>query len=161
MASCGAVFQSVRTPVRSLMGRHDELVERAIHVAKTSEHAKWQLGAVLTRNSRTLSSAPNRFRNNPWISHLHATYHAEQAALRKGLLNSARGTTMYVARVARDGTTRMARPCARCMKAMYEAGVREVVYTTDDGSYKIERVVDLPTNSSDSGVDTAAGEHVL
>jgi hypothetical protein len=47
------------------------------------------------------------------------------------------------------------------MKAMYEAGVREVVYTTDDGSYKIERVVDLPTNSSDSGVDTAAGEHVL
>lgn len=138
------------------MGRHDALVERAIHVAKTSQHERWQLGAVLTRNRKTLSSAPNRFRNYPWISHIHATYHAEQAALRKGLLNSARGTTMYVARVGKDGSVRMARPCSRCMKAMYEAGVREVVYTTDDGSYKIERVKDLPTDSSNSGVDTEA-----
>lgn len=151
----------VRTGVRISMGRHEALLERAILVAKTSEHEKWQLGAVLTRNSRTLSSAPNRFRNFPWISHIHATYHAEQAALRKGLLNSARGTTMYVARVAKDGSTRLARPCARCMKVMYEAGVREVVYTTDDGSYKIERVTDLPQISSDSGVDTAADDRVM
>lgn len=63
---------------------------------------------------------------------------------------------MYVARVARDGSTKMARPCSKCMKALYEAGVREVVYTTDDGSYKIERVKDLPADSSNSGVDTRA-----
>jgi len=68
---------------------------------------------------------------------------------------------MYVARVAKDGSTRLARPCARCMKVMYEAGVREVVYTTDDGSYKIERVTDLPQISSDSGVDTAADDRVM
>lgn len=128
------------------MSRHEALVERAIHVAKTSEHAKWQLGAVLTRGSKALSSAPNRFRNHPWISHIHATYHAEMAALRKAALNSARGTTIYVARVDQRGQTRLARPCPKCMKNLYEAGVREVVYTTDEGqgSYQVERVRDLP-----------------
>lgn len=37
----------------------------------------------------------------------------------------------------------MARPCDRCMRTLYEAGVREVVYTTNDGSYKVERVPEL------------------
>ena len=68
------------------------------------------------------------------------------AALRKAALNSARGTTIYVARVDQRGETRLARPCSKCMKSLYEAGVREVVYTTDagQGSYKVERVRDLP-----------------
>lgn len=126
------------------MSRHEGLIERAVQVAKTSEHVKWSLGAVLTRGSKTLSSAPNRFRNHPWISHTHATYHAEMATLRKAALNSARGTTIYVARVDKFGVTRMARPCHKCMKGLYEAGVREVVYTTDDGKYRVERVRDLP-----------------
>jgi deoxycytidylate deaminase len=68
---------------------------------------------------------------------------------------------MYVARVAKDGSTRLARPCPRCMKVMYEAGVREVVYTTDDGSYKIERVKDLPAKNLLSGLDTGVNDPVM
>jgi len=131
-----------------------------MRVAKTSKHEKWQLGAVLTRGSTFLSSAPNKFRNHPWISHLHATRHAEMEAVRK-CLNGTRGSTIYVARVDKNGLPRMARPCPKCMNALYHAGVREVVYTTDEGSYKIERVKDLPTNYLDSGVDTRSGEPVL
>lgn len=132
------------------MSRHDALVERAIKVASTSEHAKWQLGAVLVRGTKALGSAPNRFRNYPWISHTQATYHAEMAALRRASLNSARGTTIYVARVDKYGVTRLARPCKKCMKNLYEAGVREVVYTTDagEGKYQVERVRDLPVLTS-------------
>lgn len=140
------------------MGRHTALIEKAITVAGSSEHERWQLGAVLSRNSRPISSAPNRFRNPPRISHLHATYHAEMAALRKGLLNSARGTTMYVARLSSAGETRMARPCSKCMKTLYQAGVREVVYTTDegDGKFLVERVRDLPRQITQIVVDTVA-----
>lgn len=125
------------------MSRHDRLVERAIQVAKTSEHEKWQLGAVMTRGSTFLSSAPNKFRNFPWISHIHATYHAETQALRRCLLNGSRGATMYVARVDSKGYTRIARPCDKCMRTLYEAGVREVVYTNNEGSYTVERVPEL------------------
>lgn len=130
-----------------------------MRVAMTSKHAKWQLGAVLTRGSTFLSSAPNKHRNPPWVNHLHATRHAEREALRKSL-NGTRGTTIYVARVDRNGNAKMARPCSHCMHALYLAGVREVVYTTDDGSYKIERVKDLPKINLDSGVDTRSADHV-
>lgn len=137
------------------MGRHDRLIEQALRVAQTSQHRKWRLGAVLTRGSTFLSSAPNKFRNHPWINPLHATTHAEMATIKKSL-NGTRGTTIYVARADKDGLARMARPCHRCMKELYLAGVREVVYTTDDGSYKVERVKDLPPDSSNMGVDTEA-----
>ena len=73
------------------MSRHDRLVERAIQVAKTSRHEKWQLGAVMTRGSTFLSSAPNKFRNFPWVSHVHATFHAETQALRRCLLTEHAG----------------------------------------------------------------------
>lgn len=91
---------------------------------------------------------------------MNATEHAEMAALRKGLLNSARGSTMYVARINSAGETRLARPCNRCMKRLYHAGVREVVYTTNDGSYKVERVRDLPQLTVKLGLDTRSAQPV-
>jgi tRNA(Arg) A34 adenosine deaminase TadA len=64
---------------------HDRYIERAILVASTSEY-RWQLGSVIVNNGNVLSSATNRFRNPPTINYLHATYHAEMAALRRCLL---------------------------------------------------------------------------
>ena len=151
MWSCNYGFEHQFEPS---MSRHDRLIEQAMRVAQTSQHKKWQLGAVMTRGSKFLSSAPNKFRNHPWINHLHATRHAEMEAIRK-CLNGTRGATIYVARADKDGLPRMARPCSRCMKELYLAGVREVVYTTDDGSYRIERVrEDSPTKNLLSGVDS-------
>lgn len=144
MWSCFLRFELTFEP---RMSRHDRLIEQAIRVALTSQHKKWQLGAVLVRGSTFLSSAPNKFRNHPWVNHLHATRHAEMEAIRK-CLNGTRGATIYVARVDKDGHPRMARPCPRCMKELYLAGVREVVYTVDDGSYRVERVrEDSPTKN--------------
>lgn len=142
------------------MGRHERLVEMALRVAMTSKHHKWQLGAVLTRGSTFLSSAPNKYQNPPWINFLHASRHAEMETLRKSL-NGTRGTTIYVARADKDGLPKMARPCGRCMAELYEAGVREVVYTTDDGSYKIERVKETTTKNLLSGVDIDETDPVM
>lgn len=55
-------------------------------------------------------------------------------------INGARGATMYVARVDSKGYTRIARPCDRCMQTLYDAGIREVVYTNNEGTYTVERV---------------------
>jgi len=136
------------------MARHERLLELAYRVALTSDHERWQLGAVMTRGSTFLASSPNKFRNPPWVSHIHATTHAEVGALRRCLLNSARGSTMYVARVDKDGLRRMARPCNKCMKTLKDAGVRRVVYTTNDGSFQVERVRDAPESEIKLGVDT-------
>lgn len=67
------------------MKTHDRYIQRAIDVASTSEY-RWRLGAVIVTNGNVLSWGVNKYRNEPHINHLHATVHAEVAALRRCLL---------------------------------------------------------------------------
>lgn len=45
-----------------------------------------------------------------------------------------------MARVNHTGDSRMARPCPNCYEALLLAGVKKVVYTTNDGDFKIEKI---------------------
>lgn len=47
-----------------------------------------------------------------------------------------RGTTVYVARLNKQGDLRMARPCDTCWKKLKNAGVEYVFYSTDIGWQK-------------------------
>lgn len=121
------------------MCRTERMLQRAVEAAELSQHRKWKLGAVVAQGARVLSTSPNKFRNPPWINHLESTTHAEIAALAR-CLRSARGATVYVARVNGQGETRLARPCLVCMKALTLAGVGATVYTNNDGGYTVERL---------------------
>jgi hypothetical protein len=57
-----------------------------------------------------------------------------------GAFYQAKGSTIYVARVNQTGDSRMARPCPNCYEALLLAGVKRVVYTTNDGGFKIEKI---------------------
>jgi tRNA(Arg) A34 adenosine deaminase TadA len=57
-----------------------------------------------------------------------------------GAFYRAKGSTIYVARVNQTGAARMARPCPNCYEALLLAGVKKVVYTTNEGDYKIEKI---------------------
>lgn len=61
-------------------------MQRAIEAASDSDHHKWMLGAVITQGSKVISVASNKVRNPPTISYLHATRHAEMAALSRCVL---------------------------------------------------------------------------
>lgn len=66
------------------MSYHERFLNRAIEVARDSEHPKWQLGAVATRSRNIVAWAPNKFRKTPWLdSGVNATVHAEEAVLRR------------------------------------------------------------------------------
>jgi deoxycytidylate deaminase len=43
------------------------------------------------------------------------------------------GSSVYVFRRGLAGDVRMARPCGICMKGLIDAGVKEIIYTTDVG----------------------------
>jgi hypothetical protein len=57
-----------------------------------------------------------------------------------GVFYQAKGGTIFVARVSQTGASRMARPCANCYETLLLAGVKKVVYTTNDGGFKIEKI---------------------
>lgn len=104
------------------------LIRLAIIQAFRSQ-CRYRVGAVLAEGNRVFAAAPNTRRNSPRVDYLHATFHAEEAALRKARRTS--GTVAYVARVGADGTPMMARPCPRCQRVLRQAGVTKVFYTVD------------------------------
>lgn len=113
------------------------MIEHAIETARRSEHVfRARLCAVITdKSGKVISKGINQRKTHPLqIKHAgrinpEACFlHAEIAALVK-----CRGVphTMFVARVLKDGTPALAKPCPICQAAIEEAGIKEVVYTLD------------------------------
>ncbi|MFE9139496.1 hypothetical protein [Streptomyces sp. NPDC007355] len=118
------------------------LIDAAVRQAMKSQ-CRYRLGAVLATGNRILAAAPNIRRNSPTVDFRHATFHAEEAVLRR--VRHAAGSTIYVARVDAQGHPRMARPCPRCQKALAQSGVTNVFYTTNSAG--IQRLsLDVCTN---------------
>lgn len=92
---------------------------------------RYKVGAVLVSGSRVLAASPNLYRNSPLIDFRHATFHAEEAVLRR--VAKASGAVAYVARIDSYGAARIARPCERCQVALAAAGVRRVFFTDNKG----------------------------
>lgn len=62
----------------------------------------------------------------------HSCYlHAEVDALTKD--KKKKGEKLFVARVYRDGSFALAKPCPLCEKAIEDSGIKEVIYTTKNG----------------------------
>ena len=63
----------------------------------------------------------------------HANLHAELClSIRLGYLGL-EGRTVYVARVLRDGSWALARPCSVCAEVLAECGVKRIVWTVEPG----------------------------
>ncbi|MGW1729268.1 deaminase [Streptomyces sp. NPDC002306] len=104
------------------------MIDLALRQALRSE-CRHRVGAVLTIGSRVLAASPNRRRNNPAVTFTHATFHAEEATLRRAPRTN--GGHLFVARVDASGLPRMAKPCLRCQYAILQAGITRVIYTVD------------------------------
>jgi deoxycytidylate deaminase len=125
------------------MDRHVKFVNFAAGVASTSNHPRWQVGAIIVRSGNIISAAPNSPRNAPWLmlGLPGASWHAEDTALRKltRQADRAEGAVLYVARINRSSDLRLARPCPVCYSRIIAAGVRTIVYSTNGPGYGIER----------------------
>ncbi|WP_420706991.1 hypothetical protein [Streptomyces sp. NRRL F-2664] len=87
-----------------------------------------KMGAVLASGRRVLGAHYNVQRNSPVIDFQNATFHAEEAVLRR--VRNPSGAIAYVARVNASGIPMLARPCPRCQKILADAGVAGAYYTT-------------------------------
>lgn len=123
------------------MRRHENLIGRAVTVARSSSY-RWQHGAVVAKGNKVLGVAPNKFRNSPTVDVENVSYHAERAVIRELLKTKGdlRGCTIYIARVNKAAETTISRPCPDCLRAIVAAGIKEIVYTNEIGSYSVEKV---------------------
>lgn len=123
------------------MKRHENLIKRAVRVAQNSTY-RWQHGSVVAKGNKVLGFAPNKLRNAPIVDQHNVSDHAERATLRELLKvrEDLRGCTIYIARINKQNDTMMSRPCPDCMKAIINAGIKEIVYTNELGSYSVEQI---------------------
>lgn len=114
-----------------LSKRDRSRLDVAVKVAELSD-VKMKHGSAIYKSGRLVSVGKNSSRTHgTFITGYETDYseHAEISAMRqaKGDLN---GAVLYVARVNRDGSERMSRPCDNCTTAIISAGIKKVVYTT-------------------------------
>jgi len=118
---------------KQMSSKDKTLLSRASELASHSSE-KYRHGAIITRGGKTLAIGINRAINNP--NHVTdpktgASIHAEIAALNACRKSNLEGATIYVARILKDGSPAMSKPCLRCQKALRKAGIKKVFYTID------------------------------
>ncbi|MGH3799996.1 MAG: hypothetical protein ACRDTD_07685 [Pseudonocardiaceae bacterium] len=102
----------------------------ALKRAARSE-CRYRVGAVLVKGSRVLGQSANLPRNSPWVDFKNATWHAEEALLRR--FPPPQGAVLYVARIDKQGCPALARPCPRCQQVLAAHGIETVHYTSAAG----------------------------
>lgn len=127
--------------------------EMARKVAEQSDFKNFHLGSVLVYKGRVISTGYNTNRTHPkqkkYNKYRHFSYsdrpvkdslHSEMACLLnipKCVENNIDFTQckLYIYRISPGKRLKqgIARPCAACMQALRDKGVRTIFYTTDEG----------------------------
>lgn len=111
-------------------------------------NGKIAIGAVIVKGNYVISEGHNK-RKTHTFQHVHNTkalykaptpnIHAEIDCLIQSRFNDLSGCEVYVYRDLVIGGLGDCRPCAACMNALVDAGVRHVYYTSTSG-YHYERL---------------------
>jgi deoxycytidylate deaminase len=122
----------------TLSNKQKSLLTLASRIAETSDLPQ-KHGAVIVKSGRVLSVGINKWRNKNTantggVYNPHLTYHAEIDALNH--FNDVSGSTIYIARIGKNGEHRFSRPCNRCLTALHAAGIKKIIYTTHESEGK-------------------------
>lgn len=99
----------------------------------TKSVMKHKHGAVVVKSGRVVGTGFNKSRNHPNVimegrHRIDCGYHAEAVAIREAG-EKARGATIFVARINRNGSDLLSKPCDNCQKLIEESGVKNVIFT--------------------------------
>lgn len=133
--------------------RDIKFFEMAKCLASEAEHYKARIGAVIVKKNKILGMAKNaekshtqqmkynRFRciDNDSIAH---NIHAELKAIIEAvnIHRDISGAKIYIWRHTNDKMCGVSRPCAACMAALAENGIKDIYYTNEN-SMVYERIV--------------------
>lgn len=100
-------------------------------------HNNFRIGAILITRNRSIT-AVNSYRTSPRLvrHYVYPVFHAESACIFRAGFDACSGASLYVARVRRDNTLALAKPCGECQKLIELVGIRRVYYSTEVGAYK-------------------------
>lgn len=110
----------------------------ALALAKRSNLKSFKLGAVIADSWGIFAWGWNYISvsGNCLMLSVCAECHAVANANRKRL----KGAKIYVACLTRKGNAHLARPCNKCYEILKKVGIKEAVYSLNDGGWKAEPI---------------------
>ena len=95
--------------------------------------SKFRLGAVLVHRNSIVSVGMNSYKTHPLMAARTEWpfLHAEQNAIIRAGLDNCEGLDLYIARVLKNNTLALSKPCAVCTELIKDVGIRNVFYSTD------------------------------
>jgi pyrimidine deaminase RibD-like protein len=116
---------------------HYSPLDVALGVATQSKGIRYKVGAVIDGNHGFHVACNIIGKGHPMLKKLgygpHCGQHAEFRVVNT-YPGSAKGATVYVARMNKNGIVKASRPCEACENFLRSKGVHKVVYTTDAGA---------------------------
>lgn len=102
-------------------------LELAANMATKGNERHYRLGAVAIRKDGAVVISNNSRIHKP--NHNHG--HAENRVMRK----AGCGAIIFVSRIDKNGSYRMARPCPKCLVELRNRRAKKVFYTISDHEY--------------------------
>lgn len=130
---------------------------KAKQIAQVSDFPKVHIGCIAVYQNRIVGIGCNTNKTHPAQKYYNryriddADYNSSESLLPKlhaeiNCLNQLKNldinfskVKLYIYRTRKDIECGMARPCASCMQAIKDLGIREIYYTTNDG-YSYEKI---------------------
>jgi len=131
------------------------VIDKLVEIARQSQHPKQKMGAVVAdKRGRVLAQGVNAAKTHPKQARYakkagkpkHVWLHAELAALVKCKQSGAK--SLYVLRLGKDDSIRLARPCEVCWQGIIEHGEIEDVYYSDNNGTLIKETVEEYTQEN-------------
>lgn len=132
---------------------NENILKTLTKVAESNdEYSNARLAAAIVKNNKIISIGINRKKSDPLQArfgknedsiYLHAEIHAIKNALREIVVEDLSKCDLYICRVKRPSQKSnkfiwgLSKPCCGCARAIAEFGIRNVVYTTDEGNYEV------------------------
>lgn len=122
--------------------------------SKQSTYPRVHIGAVIVMGRRVISHGANHWRTHT-KQKKYASYryecpecvrdeaghiHAEMDAIIRAGKKNLQGSSIFVYREDLKGEIADCKPCGACMRAIKDAGIKRVYYTSRDGYNKLELV---------------------
>ena len=131
--------------LKSLSKKERKYIELAKRVSFQSDYTH-RHGAVLVKgasvvnvscNKNKFSSFAKRFKKKN--KHF-ATVHAELGSVLNVERRNTEGATIYVVRTNSNDELRLSKPCDMCEEAMRWVGIKKVIYSTNNDTFKEMRL---------------------
>ena len=130
---------------KNLSKKERKYIELARRVSHQSDYTQ-RHGAVLVKGSNVVNVSCNKNKFSSFALKFrrrnkdYATVHAELGSVLNVERSNTEGATVYVVRTNNQDDLRLSKPCNMCEKAMRWVGIKKVIYSTSEDTFKEMRL---------------------